>query len=240
MWPASFHEPYSERRADRQPVKCALERAAIRQYCQPERQEQRLRDSRLAGQPLPGPERYGASGHRHGAAPVALAPVAGRLARDETKTHRSQEAACDCPPTGHERLQHPAHGCTGEPEASPYADDRMSAQDLTERQREPLSGRVHRAVRRHLVDVKRLEMNAQRVRRIGEPAACESVGRKKVAELVMNFRLGPGNRQRYEGAKHTGNQSDQHHVHGRPPAQAVEQTALTASSFFPATQENGE
>ena len=137
-------------------------------------------DSRQRSQDQGGPSR------RHRAAPIAVHPVA-----EHAEARPNQHAAEQRPFRRHPSLQHPGEGHAHRGDAQQHADPRM-AEQFSDGQRHSLRRGIHRRVRRMLDDVKRVEKNPQRMRRIRQPPVSERVRGKQVAELVVNFGLRHG------------------------------------------------
>ena len=72
---------------------------------------------------------------------------------------------------------------------SSNADPWMPEQNLSRSHHHALSRWIHGRVRRMLDDVKCVEENPQRMRRISEPPVGKRIRGQQVAEFIMHFRL---------------------------------------------------
>ena len=128
----------------------------------------------------------GGPGRRHRSAPIAVHPVA-----EHAEAHPHQDAAEKRPFRRHPALQHPgerhAHGGNAQHDADPRL-----AKQFSDGQRHSLRRGIHRRVRRMLDDVKGIEKNPERMRRIRQTPVSECVPGKQVAELVVNLGLRHG------------------------------------------------
>ncbi len=75
----------------------------------------------------------------------------------------------------------------------------------------PCAGGIHRRVRRMLDDVKCVEKNPQRMRRIRQPPVSERVPGKQVAELVVHLGLRHGQPRQERHARKDRDRADGHY-----------------------------
>ena len=101
---------------------------------------------------------------------------------------------------GQPALQHPADSGAHQAEAEPNAPEGVAQHDLSEGHDQALSRGEHGGVSRVPEHIKGLEVDPQRVGRVGEAPVSECVCGQQVTELIVKRRRGDGEDGQQGGA----------------------------------------